>query len=265
VYAFPEGAIAALSAAVRYGVWRSSPVGNRLPLAVDRDSIQEVVERNPKGGWLSQGDVSKLLSAVGISSLGTSIVRSAEEAARVAKAFNSAIAMKVFEPAVLHKADVGGVLVNVEPENAAKAFDELRTRLASHGIDLEAASLTPMAKPGVEVLAGVTLDQVFGPLVAFGTGGYLVEFVDDVAFRIVPLTDRDAREMIQSSKAERLLRGYRGSGPADTEAVEVLLLQLAALAEATSQIHEIDLNPVIVHAKGEGLSIVDARIRLGPI
>jgi acetate---CoA ligase (ADP-forming) len=262
VYAFPEGAIAALSAAVGYGVWKSSPLGNRPEIETDTDAISEVVARNEAGGWLAQNDVSVLLEGVGIHVLKSVIVRSATEAETVAREMNSPFAMKVAAPEVLHKSDVGGVLVNVEPSNAAAAFEDLRKALAVHGIDMQSASLTPMAKVGVEVLAGITLDPVFGPLVAFGTGGYLVEFVDDVAFRIVPLTDRDAREMIQSSKAERLLNGYRGSPLADIDAVERLLLQLSALAVALPRIAEIDLNPVIVHPRGEGLSIVDARIRL---
>jgi len=119
-----------------------------------------------------------------------------------------------------------------------------------------------MARQGVEVLAGITHDAVFGPLVAFGTGGYLVEFVDDVVFRVLPLTDLDAREMIQSTRAVKLLSGYRGSPAADVPAVEKLLLQLGALCEAAPRISEIDLNPVIVHPAGEGMSLIDARVRL---
>jgi len=123
----------------------------------------------------------------------------------------------------------------------------------------------PMARPGVEVLAGVTLDPVFGPLVAFGMGGYFVELIRDVAFRVLPLTDRDVSEMIASTRALQLLEGYRGSPPADTEAVERLLLQLGSLAESVPAIAEIDLNPVIVHPRGQGVTMIDARIRLRPL
>jgi len=119
-----------------------------------------------------------------------------------------------------------------------------------------------MAKPGVEVLAGVTNDPVFGPLVAFGSGGALVELLDDVVFRVLPLTDRDVSEMIEETRVSRLLRGYRGSPPADVAALERALLALGALAEAAPRIAEIDLNPVIVHPNGEGVSLIDARVRL---
>jgi acyl-CoA synthetase (NDP forming) len=131
--------------------------------------------------------------------------------------------------------------------------------LGAAGIEILTA---PMAKPGVELLAGVTHDPVFGPLVAFGSGGYLVELLDDFVFRVLPLTDRDAAEMIRSTRIYRLLKGYRGSPAADINAIEKLLLQLGELAEAVPQIAEIDLNPVIVHPKGEGVTLIDARVRL---
>ncbi|HKC84700.1 MAG TPA: acetate--CoA ligase family protein, partial [Blastocatellia bacterium] len=115
---------------------------------------------------------------------------------------------------------------------------------------------------GVEVLAGVTNDPVFGPLVAFGSGGVLVELLDDVVFRVLPLTDRDVSEMIEETRVWRLLQGYRGAPPADITALERLLLALGALAEAAPRIAEIDLNPVIVHPNGEGISLIDARVRL---
>jgi len=98
--------------------------------------------------------------------------------------------------------------------------------------------------------------------VAFGLGGFMVELLDDIAFRVLPLTDRDAAAMIRSTRAGRLLQGYRGSPPSDIAAVEELLLQLAALADLVPRIAEIDLNPVIVHPDGEGITLVDARVRL---
>ncbi|MGH9837665.1 MAG: GNAT family N-acetyltransferase [Blastocatellia bacterium] len=260
VYTFPESAVEALAAAVRYGTWRESPTGSIVEIPVDRVAIERVLAANPTGGWLKQEGVAELLGAAGIRVLQPRTVRSAEEAAAAARAINAPVAMKVSEPAVLHKADVGGVILNVAPGEAAKAYDKLASQLASHDIALDAAIVMPMAAPGVEVLAGVTHDPVFGSLVAFGSGGYLVELLNDVAFRVLPLTDRDAAEMITSTRAHRLLQGYRGSAPSDIAAVERLLLQLGALAEAALRIAEIDLNPVVVHASG--LSVVDARVKL---
>jgi acetate---CoA ligase (ADP-forming) len=262
VYTFPENAVVALGAAVRYGMWRAAPVGSIVEILIDRSEAQRVLAANPSGGWLSQPYVAALLGAVGIEILTAKTVRSAEEAAAAAREIGQPVVMKVSEPAVLHKSDVGGVILNVTPSEAASAYNRLAAQLAAHDIKLAAAAVMPMAKPGVEVLAGITHDPVFGPLVAFGSGGFLVELLDDVVFRVLPLTDRDASEMIRSTRAHQLLKGYRGSLPADVSAVEKLLLQLGALAEAVPQIAEVDLNPVIVYPAGEGITLIDARVRL---
>jgi acetate---CoA ligase (ADP-forming) len=261
VYDFPEGAIAAISAAARYGSWRAEPAGHIVNVPIDREAIDRVMANN-RSGWLSQSDVATLLGAAGIELTPSRVARSPEEAVTAAAAFNRPVAMKIIEPAVLHKTDVGGVVLNIPATEAADGYKRLAEQLAAHGVRLAAASVTPMAKPGVEVLAGIANDPVFGPLVAFGSGGALVELLDDVVFRVLPLTDRDVSEMIQETRVSRLLRGYRGSPLADIAALERLLHSLGALAEAASRIAEIDLNPAIIHPSGEGISLIDARVRL---
>ncbi|HEY8458734.1 MAG TPA: bifunctional GNAT family N-acetyltransferase/acetate--CoA ligase family protein [Blastocatellia bacterium] len=261
VYDFPESAIAALSAAARYGSWRAKPAGHIVDIPIDREAIDSVTSGAP-AQWLSQERVATLLGAAGIELTPSRVARSPEEAAAAAAAFKCPVALKILEPAVLHKTDVGGVVLNVPVAEAASGYKRLAEQLAAHGVELAAASVSPMAGPGVEVLAGVTGDPVFGPLVAFGSGGALVELLDDVVFRVLPLTDRDVSEMIEETRVSRLLRGYRGSPPADVAALERLLLRLGALADAVPRIAEIDLNPVIVHPDGEGLSLIDARVRL---
>jgi acetate---CoA ligase (ADP-forming) len=154
------------------------------------------------------------------------------------------------------------VILNIAPEAGAEGFERLSAQLAEHKIHLQAASVMPMAQPGVEVLAGITTDPVFGPLVAFGSGGVLVELLNDVVFRVLPLTDHDAQAMIQETRAARLLNVYRGTPAADIPALEQLLFKLAALAEAVPRLAEVDLNPILVHPRNEGLSHIDARIRI---
>ncbi|HWX40481.1 MAG TPA: bifunctional GNAT family N-acetyltransferase/acetate--CoA ligase family protein [Blastocatellia bacterium] len=261
VYPFPEGAVAALAAAARYGTWRAEPAGRVVNIRVDRAALDKVINSNSRG-WLGADDVAALLGAAGIEILPARTVRSADEAAAVATAMGGPVALKVREPAVLHKSDVGGVMLGVAPADAGNAFAKLAADLAAHGLTLMAASVEPMARLGVEVIAGVTHDSVFGPLVGFGLGGFLVELLDDIAFRVLPLTDRDAAAMIRATRAGRLLAGYRGSRPGDIAAVERLLLTLGALADLAPRIAEIDLNPVIVHPEGEGITLVDARVRL---
>lgn len=261
VYNFPESAIYALGAAARYGSWRALPAGTLIKPEFDRPALEDTLNQHP-AGWLNTNAVTTLLKEVGIHTLESSLVRSPAEATAVAQRFGRPVSLKVAEPTILHKSDVGGVLLNLTADEAADAYQRLSANLRTHGIELLAANLMPMAQPGVEVLAGITTDPVFGPLVAVGSGGILVELVNDVVFRVLPLTDQDAQTMLQETRVIRLLKGYRGTPPADVEALEKLLIQLAALAEAAPRIAEIDLNPVIVHPAGHGLSIIDARIRL---
>jgi acetate---CoA ligase (ADP-forming) len=262
VYNFPEGAVSALSAAMRYGTWRNAPIGNRVPIEVNTDEVQAILSTHAAGGWLPHDAIERLLASAGIEVTVARLARSPEDAVTHAKAFGRPVAMKVSDSRVLHKSDVGGVLLNIRPEEAGEAYEKLKEQLGTHEIELDAASVSPMAQPGVEVLAGVTHDPVFGPLVAFGSGGVLVEILDDIVFRVLPLTDRDVSEMINGSRVARLLKGYRGMPAADVEALEELLLKLGALAESAPRIAEIDLNPVIVHRAGERLTVIDARVRL---
>jgi acyl-CoA synthetase (NDP forming) len=127
---------------------------------------------------------------------------------------------------------------------------------------MEGVLVQPMMTGGVEVMIGVTDDPLFGPLIAFGLGGIHVEILGDVQFRITPLTDRDAAEMIRGIKGYRLLTGYRGHPPADLEALEDTLLRVSRLVEEIPEISELDLNPIFALPPGQGCRIVDARIRV---
>ncbi len=235
--------------------------GPSRTIDIDRDTLDQVFAEN-QAGWLSQADVARLLGAAGVNIVPSQLAHSPEEAAVAAALFDRPVAIKVAEPPALHKSDVGGVLLNIEPDKAAAAYNRLAEQLSAHGVALAAASVMPMAPRGVEVIAGITNDPVFGPLVAFGSGGALVELLDDVVFRVLPMTDRDAAAMIRETRAHRLLQGFRGSAPADVAALERILLALGALAEAAPRIAEVDLNPVIVHQEGAGVSLIDARVRL---
>ena len=233
VYDFPEGAIAAISAAARYGSWRAKPAGHIVSVPIDREAIDLVMANNSSGHleWISQTDVAALLGAAGIELTPSRLrVRRRCGSPQAAAMFNRPVAMKIAEPAVLHKTDVGGVVLNIPAAEAADGYKRLAERLAEHGVKLSAASVAPMAKPGVEVLAGLTNDPVFGPLVAFGSGGALVELLDDVVFRVLPLTDRDALGDDRRNPRVPIAARLRGSPPADIAALEQLLRSLGALA-----------------------------------
>ena len=155
--------------------------------------------------------------------------------------------------------------LNLADEQAVRdAFDAIQARLAQEKkVDaMEGVLVQPMLSGGVEVMVGVTHDPLFGPLIAFGLGGIHVEILGDVRFRITPLTDRDAAQMVREIKGYRLLQGYRGHPAADVEAIEEVLLRLSRLVEDIPEISELDLNPIFALPPGQGCKIVDARVRV---
>ena len=163
----------------------------------------------------------------------------------------------------MHKTEIGGVRLNLTNEQAVReAFEAIRARLEQdHSLDaMEGVLIQPMLSGGVELMVGMTHDPLFGPLIAFGLGGIHVEILGDVRFRITPLTDRDATEMVREIKGYRLLEGYRGHPPADVEAIEDVLLRISRLVEEIPEISELDLNPIFALPPGQGCRIVDARI-----
>jgi acyl-CoA synthetase (NDP forming) len=182
-----------------------------------------------------------------------------EEAAAAARAIGFPVAVKMNALDVTHKSDVGGVILNVTDEagvrEAFRTVAEIERRIGARD---GGVLVSAMAPPGLEVVVGVTRDLQFGHAVMFGLGGVLVEILGDVAFRIVPLTETDAAEMIAEIRGAPVLRGVRGGKPADVAGLRHLLVQVSDLVMKHPEIGEMDLNPVIVYEKG--LNIVDARV-----
>jgi acyl-CoA synthetase (NDP forming) len=164
---------------------------------------------------------------------------------------------------VLHKTDVGGVAVNVDPAAAEGAYDAMAARVEAAGAGpMSGAYVQAMAPPGVETIAGVVRDPGFGPLVMFGLGGVAAELLGDRVLRVAPLMDTDADEMVRSLRSSPLLFGYRGAAPVDTASLCDLLLRLSVLGQQLPELMELDLNPVI--ARPDGAVAVDWRMRLAP-
>ncbi len=260
-YPFPESAAIALARATAYGEWRSQPPSHvpALPgLAVDsaRALIARALERG--GGWLSPTEAEELLVAFGIPVAPTRVARTDAEAAALARTLGFPVALKAVGPAILHKTEVGGVRLGLSDEAAVVgACRELKEHL---GAGLTQFLIQTMVPGGVEVIAGVTLDPTFGPLVLYGSGGTLVELLADVAFRLHPLTETDVAAMLDEVRGTALLRGYRGAAPKDESALKDLLLRLSALVGACPEVREMDLNPVKVLERG--VRVVDARVRV---
>ncbi len=266
-YSFPENAALALSAAEKYGRWRNRPAGSVLQLdpfarAAIRAVIDRVLSRSSGSVWLDPHDLATVLSAAGID-------LAASEQARVGEALEAGrrmgypLVVKVQSDQVLHKTDVGGVLLGIENRDQLKAaIETLTERMAAIGVTLENVLLQREVRGGIEALVGVTADPTFGPLLVCGLGGVLVELLRDVSFRLTPVSDIDAAEMIGKLRASKLLDGYRGAPAGDREGLIRIIRQVSALVDIVPEIRELDLNPVKVLAPGRGAVAVDGRMRI---
>jgi acetate---CoA ligase (ADP-forming) len=267
-YSFPENAALALAAAERYGRWRRRPVGTSLTLGrFERDVVRAVVERvlaKAEGPvWLEPDDLWTMLRAAGIE-FAASELTTAAAAAATADRLGYPLVVKAVVPGLLHKSDVGAVILGLDSGAAvAEAVDTLTARLAALKIPLERVLLQRQVTAGLEALVGVTMDPTFGPLVVCGLGGILVEVLRDAVHHLTPVTDVDAADMIGKLRASRLLDGYRGQPPGDREALALVIQRVSALVEAVPEIRELDLNPVKVLAPGHGAIVVDGRMRIG--
>lgn len=191
------------------------------------------------------------------------LAQTADEAVRIAGRFDVPVAMKIVSPDILHKSDAKGVRLKIRNEKEVRgAFDSILSHARSYApdADIRGVSVSPMAAPGLEVIIGTKIDDQFGPVIMYGLGGIMVEILKDVSFRVVPISRRTAKKMIEDTKSFPILNGARGQVPYDKKALEDLLLACSEVVESYPEIQEMDLNPVILHEKG--LSIVDVRILL---
>jgi acyl-CoA synthetase (NDP forming) len=197
--------------------------------------------------------------------LETVAARTPAEAALAAERLKFPVVVKLASKTIMHKTEVGGVVLGIDSaKGVMSAFRDIEKRLASIGRqdEMQGVTVQPMLEEGLEAIVGMISDTQFGPLIMFGMGGIYAEVLKDRAIRLHPLTDLDARELVQSVKISRLLEGYRGSPPSDTEAIYDLLLRLSEMITDIPQIAELDFNPVKVLPQGQGYWIADARIML---
>jgi acyl-CoA synthetase (NDP forming) len=267
-YAFPENAARALGKAAAYAEWRAQSPGSLWTFDdIRSDDARAVCKAAVArgGGWLTVAETTAILRAYGLPLASGTVVRTADEAVAVARAFGGPAVAKLAAAPVTHKTEANAVRLNLATDDAVRqAFVDVMTAGVSlaQPADIDGVLIQPMVQDGVETMVGMTSDGVFGPLVAFGLGGIHVELLGDVQFRIAPLTDRDADEMLTRIRGRRLLTGYRGRPAVDLSALRDLLLRVSRLAVELPQIVELDLNPVIALPAGEGCWIVDARIKV---
>ncbi len=212
---------------------------------------------------LTEVESKEFLTRAGIPVVATKLARSKREALSIGKEMGFPVVLKICSHDVVHKTDSGGVRLGLA--NAAqvgRAYSEIASsvRQAYPEARIQGVSVQSMAPPAVEVIVGMSKDPQFGPVLMFGLGGILVEVLKDVSFRIVPVSERDAGEMVREIKGYPILKGYRGQKPASIPALEKLIVKVSQFVERNPQIEELDLNPVFAYP--DKAVAIDARIIL---
>ena len=262
-YAFPEAAVRAIGHAADYGARRRHPAGSAArPSDMDtgaaRDIAVQALAAHPDGWWLDPQDTADLLAGIGVAYCRTEYAGTADEAVDAADRLGLPVVLKT-AATLAHKTELGGVTTDLaDPAAVRAAYDAITAAIPGAGVLVQ-----PMARPGIELLIGVSRTEPYPPLLLVGLGGTATALLGDTATRLAPVTDTDTHDMIRELRIAPLLLGYRGATPADTAAVEDLLQRIGTLADEIPEIVELDLNPVIVGT--DNLTTVDAKIRVAPI
>ena len=264
---FPESAVRALAAMVRYRQWLKRPRAGTVQRDVDAERAREVIAAARAAGrtYLPEPDALQVLEAYGFPLLRSGVARSAAEAVTMAERIGFPVVMKIYSYDIVHKTDVGGVVVGLKDADAvrqeyASMMDRVKSRCPD--ADVIGVFIQQMAGKGRECILGANRDPQFGPLVMFGLGGVYVELMKDVTFRLAPIRPLGARRMVEAVKFYPILRGVRGEPPVDFGKLEECLERVSQLISEIDDIQELDINPLIVYPQGEGACVADVRIIL---
>ena len=247
--------------------WIERPAGSIPTYSVDYDKAKSIIAQSINEGrdQLTTRESIDVLDAYGIRVCKSGFATTEDEAVAIANSIDYPVVMKMTSKTTSHKTDVGGVRVNIQSEAQLRAeYQDLIAKLTERGLidGLEGVIIQEMVKGNREMVCGIATDPQYGPMMMFGLGGVFIEVMKDVTFRIAPLTDIDAKEMIKSVKAYKLLEGARGTKPAQMEQIEETLLRLSQLVNDFKFIDELDINPLLISEKtGEGIA-VDGRIKV---
>jgi len=268
IYQFPESPAKALAAMVKYKEWKDTPEGKFIEYKVNKENTNMVIKKalNEGKGFLSESEVFKILKNYGFPIPKSKIGRTHEEVADISDKIGYPVVLKVSSDKILHKSDIGGVEKDLRNRGEViEAYYNILKKLQQKGVEKEfqGIKVQEMLKGGKEIIMGMSTDPQFGPLIMFGMGGIYVEVLKDIVFKVTPITDRDAREMVESIKGYPLLKGIRGEKGIDIDYIVEYLLRLSQLISDFEEIKEIDINPFIVSHKRPDSKVVDARIRIG--
>lgn len=263
-YPFPERAVSSIKAMLAYKEWKEKEKGRIHRFDVDEERVRKIIGVIKKAGRNTAGDVEgrEILASYGIKTVDSFLAKNITECRRYFKKAGGPVVMKLVSPDILHKTEAGGVRIGIssikEAEESFREIIESAKRYKKDAI-IEGVQIQPLISGGTEVIVGVNKDPQFGHLLMFGLGGIYVELLKDVSFRVVPVTDVDATEMIEEIKTVKMLKGFRKIPERDISAVKDVLLRISQLCMDFPEIEEMDINPLIVLEKGKGAVAVDVR------
>ena len=268
VYEFPEEAVKTVEGMVRYAEYLREPLEQEIPeFERDMDTVRRIIERaRLEGRTVLLGPEARLvMKAYGLKVPESGFAQNVRQALAIANKIGYPVALKVVSPHILHKTDVGGVVLNIRSDyELEEAYDSIMRNVAAlmpqariYGVEVQ-----EMASRGKEVIIGMHRDMQFGPLIMFGLGGIYVNLIKDVSFRLAPIGRKEAYDMVTETKAYTLLRGFRGEPPSDIDSVVDTLVRVSRLALDFKEIADLDINPLIVYERGKNSLALDVKITL---
>lgn len=264
-YILPEWACDAMRDAVTYRNWLNRQRTDVKQYDVDRNRAASIIDTAPQG-YLTEVDALDVLGAYGFPLVDYQLTRSPDEAVAAAECIGFPVVLRIVAPKIIHKFEMKGVVLDLNtPDQVRKAYVDMREHLLKHlqPDDIRGILVRKMIPAGKEVILGVSCDPVFGHVLMLGLGGIYVEAFKDVTFRVIPIREATAGDMIGELRASAVLHGLRGETPSDVDSIQDALKRLSQFAADFPRIAELDINPLIVHPADQGCHVADVRIRLG--
>lgn len=266
-YTYAEAAIQTLKAMLRFVEWIKSPEGKIVTFKVNTNKVKKIFDKvkQERRQNLLEEEGQEILRAYGLPLPQSALAKTEQEAVKIAKKIGYPVVLKIASPQIIHKSDAGGVKVNIQNDkDTCSAFKEIIKNAKKYNKNavIKGVLVVEMVKGGKEMIIGSKQEPGFGPVLMLGMGGIYVEILKDVTFRLAPVTDKEAEDMIASIKTKKLLEGVRGEKPSDLAKLSECIQRLSQLVTDFTEIKELDMNPVLVMEKGKGCKILDVRIGL---
>ena len=266
-YTYAEGSIRALRAMLTFTNWIKNPPGKITKFTVKKDKVKKILDKakKEKRSALLEEEGQEILKAYGFPLPASKLAKTKKEAISTAKKIGFPVVLKIASPQIIHKSDAGGVKVNLKnAKDVENAFDTIIKNAKKYNkkADIKGVLVVEMVKGGKEMIIGSKLEPGFGPVVMLGMGGIYVEVLKDVTFKLAPMTNIEADDMISSIKTKKILEGVRGEKPSDVKKLSECIQRLSQLVTDFNEIKELDMNPVLVMEKNKGCKVLDVRIGL---